>query len=185
MALAVAFLQLAIIGCSAPAARPEAETLAIDALLSLVKARLDLAATQAREAWLAGDASRASTLDDELVDAAVNRAVAYTLPPELVREFFAAQLEAAAQVKAVLLAQWQAQTETRPKPDARTATPARARSEPANAGLLVALSHAYPILRRPGGKDFLMQRADRILAGVPGGVNTSEVALRPLTSVAH
>ena len=171
-------------GCAEPSVRTDAELRTIDELLSLMKARLEFAAKAAQASWLSGGPRDDPVRSDELVDAAVNRAFEYSLPPELVREFFSAQAGAASHVQSVLLAQWQAQPASRPQTSAGLPQ-TQPRIEPSSVPLLSALSTAYPILRRPGGRDLLLQRAEKLLAEIPGGIKTSALALGPLLSVAH
>ena len=172
-------------GCPTEPVRESADQDKIDALLNLVKSRLALAAQAAEEAWLSGEGSELPGAGEERVDAAVNRALEFTLPPELVRDFFSGQLAAAAYVRSVLHADWQAQRRTRSQAGARSPGSIRPRIEASDTPLLAALAEAYPILRRPGSREFLIQRAEQVLAGVPGGAKTMTLVIVPLMSVAH
>ena len=181
VALAMVLAQLVLnAGCAtAPTERPAAEVQAVDDLLGLIKTRLELAAESAHESpdGAHGNAAKSG----EIVDAAVNRAFEYSLPPELVHEFFSAQFTAASHVQTVV------RSSSKPSPRANPAESNRVkpRVEPASAPLLAALSKAYPILRSPGGKDLLIRRAEQLFTGIPGGAQTTVLALRPLSSVAN
>lgn len=172
---------LALAGCSS-APPTEADRRSIDDLLALMRARLEHAAHAALDSWSARGAADDGAAAADLVDAAVNRSLEFTLPPELVREFFTAQVAAASFVRTALHTRWQAQPESRPRARDAASVPPRA---PAATDMLEALAKAYPVLRRAGGKDLLLERADKLLGGLPGAGKTMVLALAPLASVAN
>ena len=182
--LALAHALLA--GCAGqPAAPPQADRIKLDELLTLMKARLELAAQAAREAWLSKRAIDDSRAEADDVDSAVNRAFEYSLPPETVREFFLAQSEAARHVQSALHAQWQSQPASRPKSSSASPESPRPRIEPLSTPLLAALKAAYPILRGASGRQLLQQRANALLTGTPGGAQAAALALAPLWNLAR
>ena len=180
MLASVVLAHALLAGCADQPAAPQADRIKLDNLLTLMKARLENAAQAAREAWLSKrviDPSRAQADD---VDSAVNHAVQYSLPPEMVRDFFLAQIEAAKHVQSMLYSRWQAEPASRPKgPSANPDSP-RARIEPLNTPLLAALAAAYPILRREGGRRLLQERSNALLTGIPGGTQAVALAVAPL-----
>jgi hypothetical protein len=177
MALALAPLLFA--GCThAPPSAAYAQK--VDALLALVRGNLELAARDARTAWLARKTIDDSSAQSELVDFAINRAQDYALPPEMVRDFLQAQFEAARHVRASLNTLWDAQPASLPAPAADERSAVREGPTQAIATLLAALAQAYPALRQPGSRDFLEQRADVLLNGAPGGAYAATLAIAPL-----
>jgi chorismate mutase-like protein len=184
VACALTAAHLLLAGCAEPPIRTQAEQHKLDELLGLVKARLEFAAQAAREAWLSRRPIDEPGSEEGVVDAAVNRAFEYTLPPELVREFFLAQIEAAKQVQSMLYAQWQAQADSRPKVSNASPDRLRPRVEPLSAPLLESLAQAYPVIRSPGGRQFLEQRTQAMLTDLPGGAKTAALAVAPLWRLA-
>lgn len=182
-ALALAHALLA--GCASQPAVTQADQLKLDELLTLMKARLELAAHAAHEAWLLHRAIDDSRAEADYLDSAVNRAFEYTLPPETVREFFLAQIEAARHVQNMLHAQWQKQPASRPEFSGASPEALRPRIEPLSAPLLAALGAAYPILRGANGKQLLQQRASALLTDAPGGAQAAALALAPLWNLAN
>jgi chorismate mutase-like protein len=167
-------------GCAGQPAVAQADRLKLDELLTLMKSRLELAAQAARETWLSKRAIDDSRAEADEVDSAVNRAFQYSLPPETVRDFFRAQIEAGKHVQSVLHAQWQARPELRPKISSPSSEAPRPRIEPLSTAMLAALRAAYPILRGQSGKQLLQQRANALLKDVPGGAQAATLALAPL-----
>ena len=169
-------------GCSSPPAIPDADLARVDNVLALMKTRLELAAAVAREQWVARGPVDDSDDELRLVRDAVNRTARYTLPPEVIHDFLQAQIDAAKQVQRSLHAQWRsappAAAATRPQDDARQTLAAT--TDP----LLVALSQAYPVLRREGGRTVLEQRMKIVLHGVPGGAPAATKAVAPLWALA-
>jgi chorismate mutase-like protein len=172
-------------GCAGQPAAPQADRLKLDALLTLMKSRLELAAQAAREAWLSKRAIDDSRAEADEVDSVVNRAFEYSLPPETVRDFFLAQSEAGKHVQSVLHAQWQTRPGLRPMVSSLSPESARPRIEPLSTPLLAALQAAYPILRGQSGKQLLQQRAYALLTDVPGGAQAVALALAPLWNLAN
>jgi len=181
----LALVHVLLGGCVDQPAVPQADRLKLDELLTLMRSRLELAAHAAREAWLSKRAIDDSRAEADEVDSAVNRAFEYALPPETVRDFFRAQIEAGKHVQSVLHAQWQARPELRPEVSSPRPESPRPRIEPLSTPLLAALRAAYPILRGQSGKQLLEQRANALLKDVPGGVQTATLALAPLWNVAN
>lgn len=179
-------LALCLLGGCAPAPPlTQDEAVKLDDLLQLVKERLELSAALALERWHARrDADDDGGYETELIRAAVNRAAAYALPPEVIQEFLQAQFDAARLVHEGLQAQWHKDPKSAGKLAPASADPARAiaaLTEP----MLAALREAYPILRRAGGRTELGRRADVIFAGVTGGNAPAARALTPLWLLAR
>jgi len=181
--LALAHALLA--GCTSQPAVPQADRIKLDELLMLMKSRLELAAQAASDAWLSKRAIDDPRAEADEVDSAVNRAFEYSLPPETVREFFLAQIEAARHVQSMLHAQWQMQPALRPKISSASPESPRPRIEPLSTPLLAALQAVYPILRGESGKQLLQQRANALLTGAPGGAQAAALALAPLWNLAN
>jgi chorismate mutase-like protein len=181
----LALIFTVLTGCVGQPTFDAAERLKVDELLLAIKSHLALAGQVARDSWLARRPVEDPRAEAEFVDSAVNGASAYALPPEMVQEFFRAQIDAAKQVQNALQAQWRADPNTSPTASGVTAGATKVRVAPSSAPLLAALAHAYPMLGRDGSRTLLEQRANELLAGVPGGPNTATTAITPLWRMAQ
>jgi chorismate mutase-like protein len=184
LACALAAALMLIAGCAEPPVRTAAERQKLDELLTLIKARLEFAEYAARDAWAARRPLDQPAREDAVIATAVNRAFELALPPELVREFFRAQIEAAKHVQSTLFAQWQAQSGPAAQSGHSALEQLRPRVEPSNASLLAALAQVYPILTSAGGKRLIEQCVQDMLKDLPGGATTALLAIAPLWSAA-
>jgi chorismate mutase len=180
----LALVMLLLGGCAAKPVIGDTERSKLDELLKTMRAQLDVAAQAARDAFLAQREPSNTREEAEFVESAVNRSLDYTLAPEVVQEFFSAQMEAAKLLQTALQEQWQKDPKTRPQKSASNAESIRPRVGLSSAALLAAFAQAQAVLREEGSRDLLLERANTILAGVPGGPKVATKAIAPLYRLA-
>ena len=158
------------------APRPDLATL--DRLLGLMQQRLTLMHEVARWKWNAGQPVTGAERERELLHSVVERGRGKGLHPELVRSFFAAQLEAARLVQQADFDRWKANKQ-KPFADTKGLALLRQRIDQLNSELIDALVEVRPWLSGQTVQQALPQRAEEILTGNDlAGVR--ETAIAPL-----
>jgi chorismate mutase-like protein len=150
----------------------------LDRLLRLMQQRLTLMHEVARWKWNAGQPVTDAQRERELLHSVVERGRGKGLGPEVVRPFFAAQLEAARLVQQADFDRWQANRQG-PFADTKSLAVRRQRIDQLNRELIDALAEVRPWLWGQTGQQGVPQRAEEILTGDdPAGVR--ETAIAPL-----
>jgi chorismate mutase-like protein len=174
------FVPLAAGGCP-PANEPvlpRRDLADLDRLLRLMQQRLTLMHEVARWKWNAGQPVTDAQRERELLHGVVERGRGKGLDPELVRPFFAAQLEAARLVQQADFERWKANKQ-QPFADAKSLAVLRQRIDQLNGELIDALAELRPWLWGLAVQQALPQRAEEILTGNDlAGVR--ETAIAPL-----
>jgi chorismate mutase len=173
-------LALAATGCRSadePAA-PRRDVTTLDRLLHLMEKRLALMHEVARWKWNAGQPIADLKREREVLRSAVERGRVKELDPDLVRSFFAAQLEAARLVQQSDFERWNA-IKQEPFADTTTLAVLRQRIDEVNRELIDALAEICPRLAERIVQQALPQRADDILTG-DGLAEVRETAIAPL-----
>jgi chorismate mutase len=150
----------------------------LDRLLRLTRQRLELMHDVARWKWNAGRPITDPKRERELLQGVVERGRDKGLDPDLVRRFFAAQMEAARLVQQADFERWKANKQG-PFPDTRSLAALRQRIDQLNGELLDALAEVHPRLSGPSAQQALPQRAEEILTG-DGLSGVRETAIAPL-----
>jgi acetolactate decarboxylase len=154
----------------------------LDRLLRLMRQRLALMHDVARWKWNTGKPITDPQRECELLHSVVERGRGKGLDPELVRSYFAAQMEAARLVQQADLDRWKANKQ-KPFADTRSLAELRQRIDQLNSELIDALAEVRPWLRGQTGQQALPQRAEEILTGDDlAGVR--ETAIAPLRAKA-
>ena len=172
-------LALAASGCrpaNAPVASPH-DPADLDHLLHLMRQRLTLMHEVARWKWNAGQPVTDPERERELLQSVVERGRGKGLDPDLVRSFFAAQMEAARLVQQADFDRWQANGQG-PFADTTSLAVLRQRIDQLNRELIDALAEVRPWLSGQTVKQALPQRADEILTG-NGLADVRETAIAP------
>ena len=144
------------------APRPDLATL--DRLLGLMQQRLTLMREVARWKWNAGQPVMDAERERELLHSVVERGRGKGLDADLVRSFFAAQMEAARLVQQADLDRWKA-TKQEPFADTKSLVVLRQRIDQLNSELIDALTELRPWLWGQTVQQALPQRAEEILTG--------------------
>jgi chorismate mutase len=157
---------------------PRRDLADLDRLLRLMEQRLALMHDVARWKWDAGQPITDSGRERELLQSVVERGRDKRLDPELVRSFFAAQMEAARLVQQADFDRWRAKKQ---KPFAETTSLVvlRQRIDDLNRELIDALAEVRPGLSGLTVQQALPQRAEEILTG-NGLAGVREAAIVPL-----
>ena len=178
------FVPLAVGGCG-PAdvpVLPRRDRADLDRLLRLMQRRLTLMHEVARWKWNAGQPVTDAQRERELLHSVVERGRGKGLDPELVRPFFAAQLEAARLVQQADFERWKANQQG-PFADATSLAVLRQQIDQLNRELIDALADLGPRLSGQTVQQALPQRAEEILTGNDlAGVR--ETAIAPLRATA-
>jgi chorismate mutase len=160
----------------APPAAAKAE--AFDALLGLMRSRLDVMHDVARWKW-----ARKAPIEDPEREAALLRdvaeqGVALGLDPTTTRAFFGAQVEAAKLVQRADFGRWDADRRGPEGEAPDLAGVLRPRIDRLNRDLLAALAEAKPRLLADGARIRLRNQADQILigAGIDATVRAAAIA---------
>jgi chorismate mutase len=167
-------------GCR-PAALPVApgrDPADLDRLLHLMEQRLALMREVARWKWNAGQPITDPERERELLRSVVERGRSKGLDPELVRSFFAAQMEAARLVQRADFDRWET-NEQEPFADTTSLAVLRQRIDTLNHELIDALDEVRPWLSRPTTQQALPRRAEEILTG-NGLAGVRQTAIAPL-----
>ena len=174
------FVPLAAGGCQ-PADEPvlpRRDLADLDRLLRLMQQRLTLMHEVARWKWNAGPPVTDAERERELLHSVVERGRGKGLDPELVRSYFAAQMEAARLVQQADFDRWQANRQG-PFADTTSLAVLRQRIDQLNRELIEALAELRPWLSGQTVQQALPQRAEEILTGNDlAGVR--ETAIAPL-----
>lgn len=171
-------------GCAA-APRDDADVARVDRLLAAVAARLELAARLAEERWNARLDNDEPIRERESIDAAVAHSFTHSLAPEVVRDVFQAQLDAARMVQEALRTRWNAERKTPSAAAGSTGAAIWRELDRTAPQLLDALARAYPVLRREGGRELLEQRARTAFVALPGGTRAATAAVAPMWQLAQ
>jgi chorismate mutase len=174
------FLALAASGCrpaDVPVA-PRRDLADLDRLLRLMEQRLTLMHDVARWKWNAGQPITDPKRERELLQSVVERGRGKGLDPDLVRSFFAAQMEAARLVQQADFDRWKANKQE-PFADTTSLAVLRQRIDHLNRELIDALAEVRPRLSGPTVQQALPQRAEEILTG-NGVADVRETAIAPL-----
>ena len=173
-------VSLAASGCrpaDVPVA-PRRDLADLDRLLRLMEQRLALMHDVARWKWNAGNPITDPKRERELLQGVVERSRGKGLDPDLVRSFFAAQMEAARLVQQADFDRWKAKNQ-KAFADTTSLTVLRQRIDNLNRDLIDTLAEVRPWLSRLTVQQALPQRADKILIGNSlAGVR--ETAIAPL-----
>jgi chorismate mutase-like protein len=171
---------LAAAGCR-PANVPEGprgELADVDRLLRLMQQRLALMHDVARWKWNAGKPITDPKREGELLQSVVERGRGKGLDPDLVRSFFAAQMEAARLVQQADFERWKANHQE-PFADTTSLAVLRQRIDDLNRELIDVLAEVRPRLSERTVQQALPRRAEAILTG-NGVALVRETAIAPL-----
>ncbi|HEV3120211.1 MAG TPA: gamma subclass chorismate mutase AroQ, partial [Gemmataceae bacterium] len=145
-------------------ATSDEKTKAIDALLGLMKQRLELAALVARYKFATKTPLTDTKREDRLLQKLLQAAEEEGLDRDLVREFFAAQLAASHKLQEDLHARWNKDEKIAPEapaPDLKTAL--RPKIDQVSLDLVHAFAKAQPFLRETSVHQLLRQRSAQVL----------------------
>lgn len=156
---------------------PAAERAAIDVLLKRMHARLDLMHTVARVKWNAKTPIHDPEREQALLENAVARGKDHQLDADVVRRFFAAQMEAARLVQEEDFRHWRAEN-VPPFADVPELATLRKRIDTLNHEILAALASAWETLGSAAGQAEFNARASELLVDVHPPARMA--ALRPL-----
>jgi chorismate mutase len=156
--------------------RPDLATL--DRLLRAMEKRLALMHEVARCKWNAGQPITDRQRECELLQSVVGRGQGKGLDPDLVRCFFAAQMEAARLVQQADFERWQANKQ-KPFADTKRLAVLRQRIDDLNSDLIDALAELRPWLSGQTVQHALPRRAEEILTD-NGVADVREMAIAPL-----
>jgi chorismate mutase-like protein len=157
---------------------PRRDLADLDRLLRLMEQRLALMHEVARWKWDAGKPVTDPERERELLQSVVERGRGKGLDPDLVRPFFAAQMEAARLVQQADFDRWKAK-EQKPFADTKSLAVLRQRIDQLNRELIDALVEVRPWLSGMPVQQALPRRAEEILTGNDlAGVR--ETAIAPL-----
>jgi chorismate mutase-like protein len=183
--LRVCAVGLHLVSLTASGCRPVGVTVApgraladLDRLLRLMEQRLALMHDVARWKWNAGKPITDPKRERELLQSVVERGWGKGLDPDLVRSFFAAQMEAARLVQQADFDRWKAK-EQKPFADTTSLAVLRRRIDDLNRELIDALAEVRPWLSGLSVQQALPQRAEEILIG-DGLAGVRETAIAPL-----
>ena len=163
----------------------QAETAKIDQLLNLIQQRLDFAPIVAENKWNTKIPIEDWSREQHTMNLVEQQAKRYKLDSGLVKEFFAAQIEANKIIQTVRHKAWA--KENRP-PFEKTIDPSQEiypmfdRLEPQ---LLKALQDALPIIKTKGGKRLLDARAADFIKLGGNDLQAGTIALKPLYDLAR
>jgi chorismate mutase len=150
----------------------------LDRLLHLMEQRLVLMHDVARWKWNAGAPITDPQRERELLQSVVERGRGKGLDPDLVRSFFAAQMEAARLVQQADFDRWKADKHG-PFADTTSLAVLRQRIDDLNHELIDALAELRPRLSELAVQQALPRRAEEILT-VNGLTGVRERAIAPL-----
>jgi chorismate mutase len=157
---------------------PRRDLAGLNRLLRLMEQRLALMHDVARWKWNAGTPITDPKRERQLLQSAVERGRGKGLDPELVRSFFAAQIEAARLVQQADFDRWAAK-EQKPFVDTTSLAVMRQRIDTLNSELIDALAEVRPWLSGLTVQRELPARAKEILTGV-GLAGVRDTAIAPL-----
>ena len=171
---------LAASGCRPAGVRvaPRPDLATLDRLLGLMQQRLTLMHEVARWKWNAGQPVRDAEREREVLHSVVEGGRGKGLEPDLVRSFFAAQMEAARLVQQADFDRWKAKNQ-KPSADTKNLAVLRQRIDQLNTELINALAEVRPWLWGQTVQPALPQRAEEILTG-NGLASVRETAITPM-----
>ena len=178
--VALLLASLAASGCrpaDVPVA-PRRDLATLDRLLRLMGQRLALMHEVARWKWHAGQPITDPQRERELLQSVVERGRGKGLDPDLVRSFFAAQMEAARLVQQADFDRWKV-NEQEPFADTTSLAVLRQRIDDVNRELIDALAEIRPWLWGQTVQQALPQRAEEIVTG-NGLAGVRDTAIAPL-----
>jgi chorismate mutase len=173
-------LALAAGGCrpaDVPAA-PRRGLADLDRVLRLMQQRLALMHEVAQWKWNAGKPITDPERERELLQSVVERGQGKGLDPDLVRPFFAAQMEAARLIQEADFERWKANKQGH-FAETTSLVVLRQRIDKLNGELIDALAALRPWLSEQTVQQALPQRAEEILTG-NGVAGVRETAIAPL-----
>ncbi len=152
---------LLVAACTTPPNAPE--TRQLDRLLQLIDDRLGYMDDVARNKWNSGAPIEDLPREREIIDGRGKQAAGYGLEPELVRDFFRAQIEASKIIQRARFAEWKA----RNQPPFRNPPDLRDKIRPAldalTPRLMQALTDAQPLLKNSDFAPLVTERAAAIM----------------------
>jgi chorismate mutase len=159
-------VSMAASGCrpADPPVAPRRDLANLDQLLRLMKQRLELMHDVARWKWTTSKPITDPEREREMLQNVVERGRGKGLEEDLVRRFFAAQMEAARLVQQSDFDTWKANGQ-KPFADTTSLTVLRQRIDDLNRSLTDALAEVGPWLSRPTVQQAVPQRAAEILTG--------------------
>jgi chorismate mutase-like protein len=157
---------------------PRRELANLEQLLRVMKQRLVLMHDVARRKWNTSRPITDPERERELLQSVVESGRGEGLDQDLVRGFFAAQMEAARLIQQADFEGWKA-TDQKPFGDTTSLPVLRQRIDDLNRELIGALAEVRPWLSRPTVQQALPQRAEEILTG-DGLDRVRERAIAPL-----
>jgi chorismate mutase len=157
---------------------PRRDLATLDRLLRLMEKRLALMHEVARWKWNTGKPIMDPKRERELLQNVVERGRGKGLNPDLVRSFFAAQMEAARLVQQADFERWEANKQE-PFADTTSLAVLRQRIDHWNRELIDALAELRPWLSGWTVQQALPRRAEEILTG-NGLAGVRETAIAPL-----
>ena len=157
---------------------PRRDLADLDRLLRLMGQRLALMHEVARWKWHAREPITDPQRERELLQSLVERGRGKGLDPDLVRHFFAAQMEAARLVQQADFDRWKA-NEQEPFADTTSLAVLRRRIDDLNRELIDALAEVRPWLWGQAMQEVLPQRAEEIVTG-NGLAGVRQTAIAPL-----
>jgi chorismate mutase len=157
---------------------PRRDLAELDRLLRIMGQRLALMHEVARWKWNAGQPITDPRRERELLQSVVECGRDKGLDPELVRSFFAAQMEAARLVQQADFDRWTA-NQQEPFADTTSLEVLRQQIDDLNRELIDALAELCPWLSGPSMQQALPQRAEEIET-VNGWAGVRERAIAPL-----
>jgi chorismate mutase-like protein len=161
-----------------PPEEPRRNLADLDRLLRLMQRRLRLMHDVARWKWNAGQPITDSQRERELLQSVVERGRDKGLAPDLVRGFFAAQMEAARLVQQADFERWKANKQE-PFSGTTSLSVLRQQIDQLNRELIDALARDGPWLFERDVQQALPQRAEEILTG-DDLAGARETAIAPL-----
>ncbi|CAN5159676.1 hypothetical protein BH10PLA2_BH10PLA2_08620 [soil metagenome] len=180
LAFGLAPISFTTSGCR-PVPAPETavvERTDVDGLLRLIEQRLALMDDVARWKWNESQPVTDPKREQELLEKVVERGQGRGLDPELVRSFFAAQMEAARSIQQADFERWTAQKQ-KPFADATSLTGLRQRIDAINDQLIDALVQVTPRLKTASMQQELRRRSQEILKA-PGMAEVRDKVIAPL-----
>lgn len=179
-----ALVALAVAGCATTTAHRPASAPAIERLLRLVQARLDVAPAVARNKWNSRAPIEDVAREAQVITAVVAQAAGFGVAEPLAASFFRAQIEASKVVQRSLHAEWAARRQGRFSTVADLERDIRPVLDRLTPELLGALAAAVPALRDPHGRAWLDRHSSSLATSMPGGREAVRTALAPLVTIA-
>jgi chorismate mutase len=179
---------LALVACFAAACATTAnftaaDTAAVDRLVGLIKARLDVAPEVARTKWNTKAPIEDPPREQQIIDDVARQAPAYGLDPRAATAFFRGQIEASKAVQNALHAEWTARKQAPFEKVVDLGKDIRPVLDQLTPRMMRALAEALPTLQQPGGRRLLEAKSKTILADTPGADAAMREAVAPLLTL--